>query len=43
MGKVGISVCVLVAVVWVLLEVGVGWTACARVWDGEVVLCLCVL
>ena len=42
-GKSGICVCVLVAVVWVWVELGSGWAAWARVWDGGVVLCLCVL
>ena len=37
----GISVCVLVAVVWVVLGES-GWAALARVWEGGVVLCLCV-
>ena len=37
-----ICVCVLVAVVWVVLRVS-GWAAWARVWEGVVVLCLCVL
>ena len=38
----GICVCVLVAVVWVVLGES-GWAAWARVWEGGVVLCLCVL
>ena len=41
MGKVG-CVCVLVAVVWVVLGES-EWAAWARVWEGGVVLCLCVL
>ena len=41
MGKVSICVCVLVAVVCVVLGKS-GWAACARVWEGIVVLCLCV-
>ena len=35
-------VCVLVAVVWVMLEES-GCAAWTRVWEGGVVLCLCVL
>ena len=35
--------CVLVAVVWVVLGGGSGWAVSARVWEGGVVLCLCVL
>ena len=35
------SVCVLVAVAWVVLGES-GWAFCARVWEGGVVLCLCV-
>ena len=36
------DVCVLVAVVWVVLEES-GWPAWSRVWQGGVVLCMCVL
>ena len=38
MGKSGICVCVLVAVVWEN-----GWAAWARVLENRVVLCMCVL
>ena len=41
-GENRICVCVLVAVVWVVLEES-GRAAWARVWEGGVVLCLCVL
>ena len=41
-GKSGICVCVLVAVVWVVLGES-GWAAWARVYEGGVVLCMCVL
>ena len=36
----GICVCVLVSVVWVVLGV---WAAWDRVWEGRVVLSLCLL
>ena len=38
MGKVG-CVCVLVAVVWVVLE-GSGWAAMAIVWEGVMSVCV---
>ena len=38
----GICICILVAVVWVVLGESV-WAAWASVWDGGVVLFLCVL
>ena len=41
MGKVGYVSCVLVAVMWVVLGER-GRAAWARVWEGVVVLCLCV-
>ena len=42
MGKMGYVSCVLVTVVYVVLE-GNGWASWARVWEGGVVLFLCVL
>ena len=42
LGESGICVCVLIAVVWVVLGES-GWAAWARVWEGGMVLCLCVL
>ena len=39
---VGAVVAVTVTVVWVVLGES-GWAAGARVWEGRVVLCLCVL
>ena len=40
--SVGRGVCVWLEVGWEVLEVS-GWTAWARVWEGGVLLCLCVL
>ena len=41
-GECGICVCVLVAVVWAVLR-GSGLASWARVWEGGVVLSLCLL
>ena len=41
-GESEICICDLVVVLWVVLGES-GWVAWARVWEGGVVLCLCVL